>query len=275
MARAMTAEELVRAGAGLLGAKPVSWTVLAGGDLSDVVLAELTTGRMAVFKSGPDPEAEADMLRAIRAAGVPAPEVLGVSPRVLALELLPGSGHLARAGWQQFGHALRQLHAVTGAAYGWPCDYAFGSVAICNRAADTWPDFWAERRLLPECGRLPPGFARRLEQLAGRLPERLPATPAKSLLHGDLWSGNVLAADGRFTGLVDPACYHGHAEVDLAMLHLFGAPGDGFQPGYGAPEPGWEDRRAIYALWPAIVHVRLFGEGYHGLLDRLLDRAGV
>ena len=71
--------------------------------------------------------------------------------------------------------------------------------------------------------------------------------------------------------LIDPACYHGHAEVDLAMLSLFGTPGPMFRETYGPSEPGLEARRPVYQLWPALVHLRLFGSGYQGLVERLLD----
>jgi fructosamine-3-kinase len=75
--------------------------------------------------------------------------------------------------------------------------------------------------------------------------------------------------------LIDPACYHGHAEVDLAMLTLFDAPPGEFWDAYGPLEPGWEDRRDAYQLFPALVHLRLFGSGYAALVDRLLHRLEV
>jgi fructosamine-3-kinase len=58
------------------------------------------------------------------------------------------------------------------------------------------------------------------------------------------------------------------------MLHLFGRPGPGFAEGYGPLAPGWEARRPVYQLWPALVHLRLFGGGYRGMVEGLLDRAG-
>jgi NAD dependent epimerase/dehydratase family enzyme len=69
--------------------------------------------------------------------------------------------------------------------------------------------------------------------------------------------------------------YYGDGEVDLAMLHLFGAPHPEFQAAYGPLAPGWQVRRSIYQLWPALVHVRLFGSGYHGMVAGVLDRFGV
>ena len=268
-------QEIAAEAARLLRAALADWRAVSGGDLSVVVWLRLASGGTAIAKAGPDPRAEAAMLAAIRAAGVPAPQVLAVSGRVLVLEELPDRGGLDDAGWQELGAALRRLHGAEGERYGWPADYAFGTVAIRNAPGEDWPAFWAERRLLSELGSMPAGFARRLAALARDLPNRLPARPAPSLLHGDLWAGNLLAADGRLTGLIDPACYYGHGEVDLAMLHLFGSPAAGFAEGYGPLPPGAAERRAIYQLWPAIVHLRLFGAGYAGMLDRLLARVGV
>lgn len=275
MGTGMRSGEIAEAGARLLGAALADCRAVAGGDLSAVVWLRLATGDTAIAKTGPDPRAEAAMLDAIRTAGVPAPQVLAVSDRVLVLEELPDRGGLDDAGWRELGVALRCLHGAEGEDYGWPVDYAFGAVAIRNAPGADWPSFWAEQRLLSEVAAMPAGFARRLEALARDLPNRLPARPAPALLHGDLWAGNLLAADGRLSGQIDPACYFGHGEVDLAMLHLFGSPGAGFAAGYGALDPGAAERRAIYQLWPAIVHLRLFGAGYAGMLDRLLVTAGV
>jgi len=264
------AEDAARlAGAPLAAARP-----LAGGDLSEVLEIRLADGRRLVAKTGPDPAAEAGMLRAIRAAGAPAPAVIAESPRVLVLEHLPAGGAMTDAAWADLGAALRRLHAARGDVPGWPVDHAFGAVAIRNTGPHDWPGFWAECRLRAEAPRLPGRLARRLDALADALADILPAAPPLSLLHGDLWTGNLLVHDGRVTGLIDPASYHGHGEVDLAMLSLFARPPDAFWHAYGRPSEGWARRCAVYQLWPAIVHLRLFGSGYRPLVERLLDAAG-
>jgi fructosamine-3-kinase len=102
----------------------------------------------------------------------------------------------------------------------------------------------------------------------------LPAAPPASLLHGDLWSGNILVEGGALAAFIDPACYHGHSEVDLAMLSLFDQPPESFWDAYGAPERGWDERRAAYQLFPALVHMRLFGGSYAAMVDRLLSTLG-
>ena len=263
---------LARRAAALLGGNLAQARTLPGGDLSECVLIRLADGREAVAKSGPAPRIEAAMLAAIHGSGAPAPAVLACDDAVLVLERLPDAGAPAPA---ELGRAVARLHAASGARYGWHVDYAFGPVTIENARHDDWPAFWGTRRLLCHAGHVPGPLMRRLETLAADLGNRLPARPRPALLHGDLWGGNVLSDGTRVTGLIDPACTHGHVEVDLAMLTLFGRPGPGFREAYGPPEPGEAERAAIYKLWPALVHLRLFRAGYRGMVEGFLDAAGV
>ncbi len=246
---------------------------LHGGYVSEVVRVTLEDGRDVVAKRGPLVAREARMLEATRASGAPAPAVLGLSGDILFLEAL-NEAPIRAAHWPGFGRDLARLHGHHGADYGWPEQYAFGPLELDNRPAPDWPSFWAERRLRPLLPGLPASVARRTEALADRLHDHLPAGPAPALLHGDLWMGNVLGtAQGAF--LIDPACYHGDAEVDLAMLHLFGTPGHGFAESYGPLEPGWQARRPVYTLFPALVHLRLFGDSYRPMVEGCLSDAGV
>lgn len=263
---------LAEHGAALLGGRLVRAEPMGGGSLSSLIAIVLEDGREAVVKNGPDPLAEAAMLRAIRASGAPAPQVFAADAEALAMERLPAGG--GRGADADLGRAVARLHAATGERYGWESDYAFGGVAIGNRWRDDWPAFWGEHRLLTHCPHLDAPLGRRIEALSASLSERLPARPRPALLHGDLWGGNVLREGARVTGLIDPACYHGHTEVDLGMLALFGAPGPAFREAYGPAEPGCSERVPVYQLWPALVHLRLFGSGYRGMVEGMLRTLG-
>lgn len=259
--------------AALMGSAVARTRPLHGGDLSAVTRADLADGRAVVVKTGPMVEIEARMLTRMRAAGAPVPEVLAVGGGLFCMEYLEETP-ASTAGWGALGAALKALHDTGRGNYGWEESYAFGTVPIPNAACGTWPEFWAERRLLPHLTALPGPLAQRVERLAACLPDHLPRHPPPAFLHGDLWSGNALFSGPR-AYLIDPACYRGHAEVDLAMLELFGQPDPAFWDGYGRDEAGRMDRRPIYQLWPALVHLRLFGAGYQGLVSRCLDAAGV
>ena len=233
---------------------------LSGGDLSRVFHLTLEDGGCLVAKQAPTARVEGEMLRAIRAAGAPAPEVKGAQGEWLLMEEVETGGSLAAA-WPDLAEVLGRLHATTRPDYGWPSDHAFGPVPIDNRASADWPTFWADRRLRCHLPHVKPELARRIDRLADRLPDLLPQRPPAALLHGDLWGGNILVSGQRIAALIDPACYHGHREVDIAMLTLFDRPPRSFFDALGL-EPGWERRLPIYRLWPLIVHLRLFGDSY-------------
>ncbi len=264
---------LAKAAQHLIGRPILRAEPLHGGDLSEVIRLGLQGGEQVIAKSGPSPMTEAAMLNAIRATGAPAPRVIAVDDNALVLEALPERGGLSGEAWANLGRLVRTLHDATGDRFGWAEDYAFGSVAILNAPAEDWPIFWGERRMLAEVERLPADIGARLERLCSRLPDLLPPRPRACLLHGDLWTGNVLVGESG-VWLIDPACYYGHGEVDLAMLNLFGSPTEAFWAEYGAPEPGWPERCAIYQLWPAIVHLRLFSAGYRGMVESRLGAVG-
>lgn len=246
---------------------------LAGGNLSEVMRIALTDGRELIAKTGPTAGAEVDMLRAIAATGAPAPEVLDAGDGLMVMAAAPSDGRLVGDAWGRLREALARLHISTAEAYGWPVDHAFGDVAIVNTRSDDWPKFWGAHRLLCHLPHVDAALGHRLERLAQRLGEHIPAQPPSALLHGDLWTGNVLAG-GETVTLIDPACYFGDREVDVAMLRLFGHPPASFLEALDLA-PGWREREPVYRLWPLLVHLRLFGSGYLGQVASTLDRLGV
>jgi len=245
---------------GLLGRAVAAVRPLSGGDLSQVFRLTFEDGGTLIAKHASTAAAEAGMLRAIRAAGAPAPEVQAADGEWLLMEDVPADESVAAA-WPALARVLTCLHARTGADYGWPADHAFGPVPIENGPSADWPSFWADRRLRCHLPYVRPDLGRRIAGLADRLHDLLPPRPAPSLLHGDLWGGNVLVSGTGVAALIDPACYFGDREVDVAMLTLFDRPPRSFFDAL-ALEAGWERRLAIYRLWPLIVHLRLFGDSY-------------
>ena len=118
----------------------------------------------------------------------------------------------------------------------------------------------------------------RVERLAGRVGEWLSEPARPSLIHGDVWTTNVLAQGGRITAFLDPALYYADPEIELAFIGLFGTFGRAFYEQYHALRaiaPGFfEERRDLYNLYPLLVHVRLFGGSYVGQVERVLSAYG-
>jgi fructosamine-3-kinase len=232
--------------------------------------------------------AEADGLRALReSARLTIPEVIatsdGENQAWLLLEYVP-PGSPAPDYAEHLGGALATLHEAREGPYGWHRSNYIGSLPQTNTTLDDWPTFWWTERLEPQLalakdsGRLA-GLDREWTTLEADLPTLLggAAEDGCSILHGDLWSGNVYPGpDGRAV-LVDPAVYQGHREVDLAMTELFGGFAEAFYAAYEDRRPlteGYHDvRRHVYQLYPLLVHVNLFGDAYVNGVAGALQKA--
>lgn len=255
------------------GTKPTAVTRFAGGDISGASLIEFADGSKVVGKTGPVVAVEARMLEAMGASTAPVPKVIGFDERHLLIEHLPSDGMLAGKTWVSLTQALDGLHSLRGDAYGWQEDYALRQVIVENGITENWPKFWGERRLLCHVPHIAADIGRRIEQLAGRLPDMLPASPTPSLLHGDLWGGNVLVSGERISGLIDPCAYYGDREVDVASLTVFDTPTPDFFDALDLAS-GWRNRLPVYRLWMWLLHVRLFGESYRPAVERELAALG-
>jgi len=229
-------------------------------------------------------ETEAAGLKLLReAASLHVPEVIGAfeqdTHQGILLELITGRTPSSTY-WRDLGHGLAALHKHSYTRFG--LDYAnyIGSLPQSNTPAASWTEFFISQRLGPQLtiaidsGRLDLNVARQFEALYKNLPQIFPEEKP-ALLHGDLWTGNVIVNDTGGPCLIDPAVYYGHREAELAFTHLFGGFEEGF---YGAYEemypltPAFEQRVDVYNLYPLLVHVNLFGGGYARQVQSILTR---
>lgn len=209
---------------------------------------------------------EAEGLTALRSAGAPVPEVLEVADDRLVLETVEGDED-----WTSLGRSLARVHRSSADRFGWNHDNVIGSLPQSNTWTEDWPTFYIEHRLRPWMPVLPPHLRHRLESACeSTLPDLLDHRAVPSLVHGDLWSGNVV--DGSW--LIDPAVSYSDREIDLAFATVFGGIPAEFFAGYEAEwplDPGWERRRPALQLYHLLVHVELFGRSYLPMVEARLD----
>ena len=287
-----------------LGQPVAALTPVAGGDLNDAYAATLADGAHVFVKTSADPAAagsfaaEADGLSWLAEAGaLPLPDVLALAddppapsapvppapagPRFLVLRWID-AGPSTPAADEALGRGLAALHRAGAPSFGGPADtLRIGPLTLPNEPASDWPAFYATRRLEPlarlahDRGALPPDAPQLLDRLAARLPQLAgpPEPPAR--VHGDLWSGNVIADTAERPWLIDPAAHGGHRELDLAMLCLFGGPSERAFQAYEevAPlAPGASERVALWQLAPLLLHAALFGPGWGARATSVLRR---
>lgn len=260
---------------------------LAGGCVADVRRADLADGSRVVVKHDPDGglEIEGWMLRELARHGLPVPEVRHVDDHLLVMAFLETGGALDDRAQTHAADLLAALHGVGAEAYGLDRATVIGGLPQPNPREADWRVFFRDHRLIQmadqalAAGRLPTGLRHRIERLGDRLDALIPEPQAPGLIHGDMWGGNILTRPGGVAGFIDPAIYFADPEIELAFSTLFATFGDAFFRRYQEHRPlapgFFEERRDLYNLYPLLVHVRLFGGGYVGSVDRTLRRFGV
>jgi protein-ribulosamine 3-kinase len=219
--------------------------------------------------------AETDTIR------VPEPLCTGTAggQSFIAMEHIVLSGRSAQ-GAAEAGRQLAAMHRASRPNFGWDRDNTIGATPQENVSDPDWIAFWRERRLGFQLDLAAQnGYRGRLQEQGRRLLAAFPAlidhAPVPSLLHGDLWGGNIGFDRAGEPVIFDPAVYYGDREADLAMTELFGGFGPDFYAAYQEAwplDPGYRTRKNLYNLYHVLNHLNLFGSGYLGQAEAMIGR---
>ena len=267
---------------------------VSGGDINDSYHLLLSNGDNAFLKINKQAAdnfftAEANGLKAMGETGANVPQVLAYGNMADGAKFLLLSyerGNRQTADYEVLlGQMLARMHRADtesftpNGAFGFYEDNFIGATRQINTPKSCWADFFRDERLGAQMKLASSYFDKADRQLCQRLLDRLPdflTEPSfPSLLHGDLWSGNVMPDRYGKPMLIDPAVYVGNHEADIAMTELFGRFAPKFYDAYHEiipPEPGYTDRRDIYNLYHLLNHLNLFGGSYLPSVKRILKR---
>jgi len=223
-------------------------------------------------------EVLAQTLREAGISKIRVPDVKSVSATELVIpQITPGPS--SEEAMSDLGEGLARMHAVRQPQYGFESDNMIGLSPQKNRLTDNWGDFFLRDRLGVQVGMIGNAqvrgefgavLQRKGDDLCRFLNEHC---DHPSLLHGDLWSGNVLF-DGSGPWLIDPAVYYGDREADIAMTELFGGFSTAFYRAYDRVYPkteAYNTKRSLYNLYHTLNHYNLFGASYLGACRRNLE----
>ncbi len=261
-------------------------TALAGGMISRVFKIETRSGDVLVAKIGDgshDLRIEGFMLSYLQTQSkLPVPQVYHKQVDMLLMEYIDGASGWDKVSLAHLGQLLAHCHQISAEKYGLQRDTLIGPLRQPNAQSDSWIAFFQKHRLqymigvARKSGNLPPKMDARLQEFAAHS-ERYLLEPAKpALIHGDMWRTNVITRGGAIAGIIDPALYYGHNEMELAYMTLFDGVGQEFFAAYREIQPIDNDffasRRHVYNLYPLLVHLRIFGAKYLPPIDATLKR---
>lgn len=266
---------------------PLTVTPISGGNINQAYQLKgedsqffVKTNRSELMSMFEAERTGLDTIRATQTIRVPEVFATGVEQdqAYIVMEYIDLDGSPAP---ERLAQNLAGMHACIRSQFGFHCDNTIGSTPQSNSRCDDWVEFWQGQRLgfLLEVA-TQRGFAVELIDTGHRLNERMAAffisyQPKASLLHGDLWSGNWSANAAGEPVIYDPACYYGDHEADLAMMELFGGPGERFFAVYREHFPidvGYEQRRDFYNLYHIFNHALLFGGSYLSQTRHTMER---
>jgi protein-ribulosamine 3-kinase len=235
------------------------------------------SGRQLMF------EAEASGLLALASSNtlrVPVPICFGDDRRqsYIVMEYLEMDGP---ANQRALGEQLAAMHRVSHEQYGWDINNTIGATFQPNQWRQNWLDFWRDQRLGFQLKLAAQnGYGGELQALGEKLLIEMPKLfvnreVVASMLHGDLWGGNVAGLNDGTPVIFDPAFYYGDREADLAMTYVFGGFSADFYASYQNAFPlddGFELRKTFYNIYHIINHLNMFGGGYHGQAVHMLEQ---
>ncbi len=265
-----------------------TFTPLAGGDINRVYLVETESDYHVVKINSADRfpnmlAKEKKGLMLLKSAGVAIPQPLDCfsdeEMQYLLLAYIKEEPVTPKF-WESLALNLVKLHQNTSHHFGLGYDNYIGSLKQDNTQTEDWTTFFITKRLNPlvkrafEHNLLSEKELKQFDHLHKKLDHILPRE-VPSLLHGDLWRGNIMCGLEQTPVFIDPAIYYGHREMDLAMTQLFG----GFNPLYISVyneayplEVDWQRRIEINNLYPNLVHLNLFGRGYFNSIKTVLNQ---
>ncbi|GAL83011.1 fructosamine/ketosamine-3-kinase [Sporocytophaga myxococcoides] len=207
------------------------------------------------------------------------PEIIFIGRNLLVMEFIE-RGLESKNYWFKLGQKLSDIHKVTASSFGLDYNNYIGSLEQLNGWYSNWPEFFVERRIFPLAhrayadGRLERRGVELIEQLSKKINDLL-VHEKPSLLHGDLWSGNVMVDLSEAPVFVDPAVYYGNREIEIAFTTLFGGFDPLFYESYQEAFPlekNFDKRIDLYNLYPLLVHANLFGGSYSNSVMTILRR---
>ena len=214
------------------------------------------------------------------------PKIYNDDGKYLIISFIKNNGIQPNRTKEDLLNAIITIHSIKNKKYGLDFDTQIGGLKQENNWSDNWVNFYREKRLLyvfeiiNSKNKMDNNINIKIEKLLKNLNNYIPEKPRPSLLHGDLWEGNILFNDEKFVGFIDPGSFYGHNELELAYLTWFNPKfiSSDFLSRYNCfikIDKDFFKYEPIYQLYYSLLNVLLWDRNYIKDVQRLLDNIKV
>ncbi len=213
---------------------------------------------------------------------LPVPTVFYSNEHVMIMEYVESYHGIDEPGQRNAAEMLTSLHEIHADSYGFERDTLIGSLHQPNPQMKDWVKFYTEHRLLYMArealkeSKIDASLMKQIEKLAGKLPNYIKTPNPPSLIHGDIWTGNILPGRECIVAFLDPAIYYADPEIELAFIRQLNTFNATFFDRYNEISPikagFFEERADIYGLYYLLVYTRIFGTSYARKAQKAIAR---
>ena len=209
------------------------------------------------------------------------PKVLYLKKNFLIMEFIKHNNLKTDSSEKELAFNIAKIHKIKNDKYGFNFDPPIGALKQPSELEKSWVDFYGKKRLgmiynlISATNPMPKIINQGIEKILKNLKNIIPDNPKPSLIHGDLWEGNILYNNGQLVGLIDLGIYYAHSEMEIAYLDFFKSITEDFYQYYSSYnylDKNYKEYSEIYQLYYCLLNVHLWSRDYVKNTNELLKK---